>query len=100
MSFAHWPVAARIAFLLGSLVVVRVALRAYDWVTMPIGSSSMTASLPPEVTWIHSLVVAIVSVLRHMPPMWVYGALAIVAIMYAALFGLSATAYRTLYASR
>jgi hypothetical protein len=99
LSFGHWPVAARVVFLLSSLVVARMALRAFDWVTMPVGSSSLTSSLPPEVSWIHSLFAAIVSVFQLIPPMWVYGGLTIVAIMYAALFGLSATAYRTLYAS-
>jgi hypothetical protein len=101
MSFAHWPVAARVTFLLGSLVAIRVALRAFDWLTTtPIDSASLTPSLPHEVTWIQSLVSAIASIVHFMPPAWVYGVLAIVAIMYAALFGLSATAYRTLYASR
>ena len=98
-SFSYWPVAARIAFLLGSLAVIRTALRAYEWVTTPIESASLTSSLPPEVSWIHSLIAAIVSVVQHVPPVWVYGGLSIIAIMYAALFGLSATAYRTLYAS-
>lgn len=99
-SFAYWPMAARIAFMLGSLAVVRIALRAYDWITLPIDSGSLTAALPPEVTWIHSLGTAIVSVVHYVPPAWVYGGLTIVAFMYAALFGLSATAYRTLYANR
>lgn len=99
MSFAHWPVAARVALVLGSFVAIRVALRAYDWVTMPTGSSSLSSSLPPELSWIHSLFAAIVSLFQFIPAMWVYGGLTIVAIMYAALFGLSATAYRTLYAS-
>jgi hypothetical protein len=99
-SFTHWPAAARLVFLLASVGAVRLALRASGWLATPIESASLLPSLPPEVTWIHSFVAAIAQVLHHMPPLWVYGGLAIVAVMYAALFGLSATAYRTLYASR
>jgi len=99
MSFAHWPVAARVAFVLGSFVAVRMALRAWDWLAMPTGSSSLSSALPPEVSWIHSLFAAVASLFQFIPSMWVYGGLTIVAIMYAALFGLSATAYRTLYAT-
>jgi hypothetical protein len=99
-SFAHWPLAARLVFLLASIGAGRLALRASGWLATPIESGSLSPSLPPEVSWIHSFVTAIAQVLHHMPSLWVYGGLALVAVMYAALFGLSATAYRTLYATR
>jgi hypothetical protein len=99
-SFIHWPISARIVFLIASLGLVRIALQATGWISTPITSTSLKADLPAEVSWIQSLLTAIVSVIQHMPPTWVYGALIILAAMYAAVFGLSAAAYRTLYATR
>jgi hypothetical protein len=37
---------------------------------------------------------------RNIPTLWLYGAVAFVAGLYAMLFGLGATAYRTLWAHR
>ena len=37
---------------------------------------------------------------RSIPPLWLYGGVAFIGVMYAALFGLGATAYRLLYANR
>ena len=39
-------------------------------------------------------------VMRHIPSLWLYGAIAFVAGLYAMLFGLSAAAYRTLWVHR
>jgi hypothetical protein len=37
------------------------------------------------------------ALVRAVPPDWLYGAMAAGAVLYAALFGLGAAAYRTLY---
>ena len=37
---------------------------------------------------------------RSIPPLWLYGGLAFVALMYATLLGLGTAAYRMLYAQR
>lgn len=37
---------------------------------------------------------------RSLPPLWLYGGLALVGAMYVALFGLGAAAYRTLSVNR
>ena len=38
--------------------------------------------------------------LRNIPPLWLYGGLALFAAMYATLFGLGAAAYKALHAQR
>jgi hypothetical protein len=43
-----------------------------------------------------TLLVAVGSIARTVPSMWVHIGLAILALMYAALFGIGATAYRTM----
>lgn len=99
-SFAHWPHAARAAYLVASAGCVYLGLRAAVWLLASFHSAKVTFTLPPEVTWIHTMLAAIGVVVRDMPSLWIYGGLAALAAMYATVFGISATAYRTLYASR
>jgi hypothetical protein len=111
-SFARWPRRARIAFggTCGSIVA---ALLAWTWTLTPggvlaaagawsaaAGSAGGALSLP----WARSAL-TLVDVVRELeaalgrvvPPDWLYGAMAGAAVLYAALFGLGAMAYRTLY---
>jgi phospholipid N-methyltransferase len=79
--FVHWPLAARISFLIASYGFVRLALA---------GVMSLT-----------TFVVSIFDFLtRNIPPMWLYGAAVVGFVLYAALFGLGTLAYRTLYVQR
>jgi len=52
------------------------------------------ASLYHVFSWCVDLVSRMVG---SIPPLWLYGGLAFVALMYAAFFGLGAAAYRALY---
>ena len=49
--------------------------------------------------WLQTLLVAIDSVARTVPSLWVHAGIAILAIMYAALFGIGASAYRMVRAA-
>jgi hypothetical protein len=80
--FAHWPLVARVLFLVASYGFIRLAIAGVMSVVDFVRSSSL------------------VSVLHAIPPMWLYGGAAFGFALYAVLFGLSTFAYRTLYVQR
>lgn len=99
-SFAHWPVAARLVFLVVSVGFVKLGLEATALLIDPLDPGARSAALFAEFSWIHAVFVTIGAALRSLPSLWIYGAIAVLAAMYLMLFGVSAAAYRTLYASR
>lgn len=110
-NFAHWPVAARLAFLVASAGVVKVVLMAVVWTMAGYDNAQFASAFAPQFTVLHALTDFTGSlahtfadtcsaVLRNIPPLWLYGGAAAIAAMYAALFGIGAAAYRTLHASR
>lgn len=99
-SFAQWPMAARGVFLALSIGFVKLGLDAVSLVIDPIDPAARSAALFAEVSWIHALFATVGAVFRGLPGLWVYGGIAVFAALYVMLFGVSAAAYRTLYASR
>jgi hypothetical protein len=99
-SFANWPIAARIAFVLASAGVVKVTLDAIVWILTPLEPGVPELALPSSLAWIHSLIAAVDAVFRGVPTLWIYAGLTLLTAMYIVLFGVSAVAYRTLYAHR
>lgn len=106
-SFAHWPLAARALFLLASVALVKLTLMAAVWVMAGFDSGAFVAAFSTPVSWAQTGVALVrgiadffVIIFRSIPPVWLYGTVAFVAAMYAALVGLGAAAYRTLYVSR
>jgi hypothetical protein len=99
-SFSSWPIAARLAFLVASVGFVKLGLDAAFWLVSPFGTTTSPLDLPPEMSWIQTVVAALAITVRSLPPTWLYGAIALLAITYAALFGVGATVYRTLHAAR
>ncbi len=107
-SYAYWPSWARGTFLAGAGAGV-VALMVFVTVnfTGGVDASPLGGALAPVVAfarrvcgvgaWIGDLVSLIIS---NVPPLWLYGGLAVVAAMYLSLFGLGATAYRLLWSRR
>lgn len=73
-NFLHWPMPARVVFLLISCGFAKIALDAATWT-----------------------VANLRSVLDLFPSHWLYIGVFAGAAMYVALFGLGAAAYRTLY---
>lgn len=92
--FAHWPMAARVAFLAASVGVVKLALLVATWLATPLDSPVVSVQLPSQITWLQTLLVAMGGVVHTVPSVWVHGGIAILAIMYVALFGIGASAYR------
>jgi len=99
-SFAHWPMAARVLFLVASAVFVKLGLDAAALVIGPIDPAARGAALFAELAWIHALFASIGAILRSLPSLWIYCGLFVLGALYLTLFGVSAAAYRTLYASR
>ena len=106
-SFAHWPLPARAAFLVALIGVVKLVLMAAVWVMAGFDVAQFREAFATQFSWMESgltVVRAIVDVIeivaRSIPPLWLYGTLAIIGALYATLFGLGAAAYKTLFAQR
>lgn len=103
-SFAHWPLAARGAFLVVTAVLAAAVIALCFHTSGEVQTASLLAG--PLALW--GKITAIVGgvgnlgavVLRSIPAVWLYGGLAFVAMMYVALFGLGAAAYRSLFVQR
>ncbi len=106
-SFATWPRLARTGFALtcGSIVAAVLA-GTWPWANGA-ASASAGALSARSLLWLPGVrsVLTLMDVLRELnaslvrvvPLEWLYGAMAAGAILYAALFGLGAAAYGTLY---
>jgi hypothetical protein len=99
-SFAEWPGFARVGFVSMCVVLIGLAFLGGVWAMQNLGSPALGALSMP---WAGHLVVLVgvagelASLVRIVPPHWIYGGLAASVALYAALFGLGITAYRTLY---
>jgi hypothetical protein len=99
-NFAHWPMAARVLFLVASAGFVKLGLVAAALLIGPLDPVARGAALFAELAWIPALFMSIGAVLRSLPSWWIYGGATVIGALYLMLFGVSAAAYRTLYASR
>jgi hypothetical protein len=106
-TFAHWPIVARASFLIASYGFLRLTLAGAMWVTSAVRASHVASALEPAGRWLHepANIISVAadvgaSVIRAVPPYWLYGGAATALALYAVLFGLGATAYRTLYVKR
>lgn len=100
-SFASWPLAARAVF-----VSVCVALVVFSLLggLAALGDHSLNEFGARLLALIHPALVVAASagglaalLIRVIPPLWLYGGMAVAAMLYVILFGLGATAYRALY---
>lgn len=106
-NYAYWPFAVRVAFLVGSAGVVKLVLMAAVWAMAGFDNAQFAQAIAPQfaaldavATLGRSVTEACGAVFRSLPAWWLYAAATVVAALYAALFGLGAAAYRTLYANR
>jgi hypothetical protein len=86
---------------------VKAGLDAAMWAMEVLRTGPFAATLDMPMDWIRTLsgVVTFVHglwtlLVHNIPALWIYAGVCVLAAMYAMLFGLSAAAYRTLYASR
>ncbi|MGA8707438.1 MAG: hypothetical protein WB646_10665 [Steroidobacteraceae bacterium] len=93
-SFLHWPVAARASFFVLSAGLCALTFTGSARVFAGFG---VVGRLADSLTWLRTAAEALGSLLRVVPSIWIYEALAAGALLYALLFALGAAAYRTLY---
>jgi hypothetical protein len=103
-SFANWPVAARVMFVL--VCAVLVAATILGGISAYLGDRSFDQISAVLLSWAHPFLTVVSStggvmaLLMHViPPLWLYGILGVGTFLYVTLFGLGAAAYRTLYLS-
>ena len=106
-SFTQWPMAARVAFFIGSAGLAKLAIMAVVWAMSDFDSAQVANAFSTQLGWIQTVAAVFSGIgnffetlYRSIPPLWLYGGLAVVAALYTALFGLGAAAYRMLYANR
>jgi hypothetical protein len=102
VSFANWPMSARVGFALISAALVAATI--LGGVSAYLGDRSLNEVAALVLAWMQPLLAVMSSagglaalLLRVIPPVWLYGTLALGILLYVALFGLGAAAYRTLY---
>lgn len=93
-SFAHWPLGARAAFILLCSASAALAIAGGATAAAGIRSLSWAREIGALIASGGSLVSLLASI--ALPP-WLYASVAVCALLYAALFGLGAALYRTLY---
>jgi hypothetical protein len=69
------------------------------WLSTPLEARVFSFDLPSQIAWVQTLFAAIGSVARTVPSLWVHAGIALFAIVYLALFGVGASAYRTMRAA-
>jgi hypothetical protein len=101
-SFATWPVAARVMFIM--VCAVLVAATILGGVSAYLGDRSFDEASAVLLSWAHPFLTVVSSaggllalLVRVIPPLWLYGILGAGIFLYVTLFGLGAAAYRTLY---
>jgi hypothetical protein len=99
--FANWPLAARAAFMALSVAIMGLTFLG-SWVGA--GARVVQELQLLSTSWAQPAVAAVASAAgwaallgRVIPPGYLYGSLAVGAVLYAVLFGLGAAAYHTLY---
>lgn len=104
MSYGHWPAPVRLLFLIACAALIALVVRASGWVISDVESRALTdlslSSMAPAATSVSATITAASSLVRIIPPLWIYCGLGLVAVMYTMLFGIGAAAYRTLYVDR
>ena len=101
-SFANWPAAARVMFIL--VCAVLGAGTILGGVSAYLGNHSFDEASALLLSWAQPFLTVVssagglVALLVHViPPVWLYGIFGAGIFLYVTLFGLGAAAYRTLY---
>ena len=101
VSFVHWPAAPRVAFVAVCIALVAATILGG---VFALGDRSFGEAAALVLSWVHPFLAVVSSaggvatlLLGIIPPLWLYGGMALGIMLYVALFGLGAAAYRTLY---
>jgi hypothetical protein len=106
-SYAHWPMAARWAFLTASAGAAAILIAGVMMFFQNPGTVQAAGEVAQRFAWLgdakdtlETLMYDARGVLLSIPTLWVYGTLAAVASCYATLIGVGAAAYKTFFARR
>lgn len=106
-SWAYWPAGVRAAFLGFATALSGGAIAAFYMMSQQAETSALTAAAGERLATAAALfhvfrwmTTYLSETISSIPPLWLYGGLAIVAGMYATFFGLGAAAYRALYRTK
>jgi hypothetical protein len=100
-TYADWPAWMRVLFVIASITVGSLLVRTGSWFFGASGAwSGITAEITPAAASFKAVAGAFNFIGQSIPSLWIYGAVAAIALLYVTLFGIGAAAYRTLYASR
>ena len=106
-SFTHWPLAARVGFLVLSTGIAALVLLLTVWGGAGLEALPLRAAFAQQFTWMENGLAVFRAlkgfgeiIARNVPPLWFYGIIAFIAALYATFFGLGAAAYKALYAQR
>jgi hypothetical protein len=100
-SYAYWPAPARGAFFVASAVFAAVVVAVLFNLIRGTGASDLAGAVSQRLGWL-TLVQSLANVawqtgatiLRSIPPLWLFGSLGLLAACYATVIGVGATAYR------
>jgi hypothetical protein len=95
--FRHWPMTARVIFLLAVSAPVLFACLVAGNVVGQLDTATATVLSLPQFAVLHALGTAVQIAGGLIADTWLYDGAAAMAALYAALFGLGAAAYRILY---
>jgi len=99
--FSQWPAAARVSFVAICSTIIGLSVGDRAWTLF---TRTLSDAAAGPLSWTHSTVALVRSacevaalLMRVIPAPWIYGGLTAGVVLYVALFGLSAAAYRGLY---
>jgi hypothetical protein len=99
VSFMHWPAAPRVAFVIVCIALVAATFLGGVFAFM--GDRSFDEVTALVLSWVQPFLAVMSSaggvaslLVRVIPPLWLYGGMALGIMLYVALFGLGAAAYR------
>ena len=100
-SYAYWPAPARGAFFVASAVFAAVVVAVLFNLIRGTGASGLAGAVSQRLGWL-TLVQSLsnlawqtgATILRSIPPLWLFGSLGLLAACYAMVIGVGATAYR------
>jgi hypothetical protein len=103
-SYAYWPAPVRAAFFVGSAAIAALVVAGIFTLTRGSAGTETLGQIAAQLGGIRSFFETvfdkIVMIVRAIPPLWLYGGIALIASCYLTLIGIGAVAYRTLRAHR
>ncbi len=106
-SFAHWPLAVRVAFFVGSAIAAALLVSGLFLLVRTSGAQALAGGVEQRFSWLiqareiaQSSYGRIRGFIAAVPSLWFYGAIGTIAICYAALGAIGAATYRALSFAR